>query len=219
MSSNANTVYNNVKLCNWLQFYGSDYLSTCNELHETSLLSQFSILTISKLKAINNKSFYCLILILSVDIGLNTGPVNNYHLPSLKEWKIFKLKELYLLHLNVNNPMPKIDELRCIDKLSDAAVIGITELKLDNYILDSEFQINNYQIFRFDRNRKGGGVVCYVRNNLSYIEKSFFPEKIESIFFRVLLPKAKPTTDPKRKQFPTNSAKLDTLKKRIIHSQ
>ena len=93
--------------------------------------------------------------------------------------------------------MPKIDELRCIDKLSDAAVIGITELKLDNYILDSEFQINNYQIFRFDRNRKGGGVVCYVRNNLSYIEKSFFPEKIESIFFRVLLPKAKPTTDPK----------------------
>ena len=66
-SSNCNMVYNNVNPCNHIRFYSPGNVSTCNELHETSLLSQFSILTISKLEAINvNKSFYHLILILLV---------------------------------------------------------------------------------------------------------------------------------------------------------
>ena len=39
-------VYNNVKLCNRLQFCSSDCISTCKELHETCLLSQFSILSL-----------------------------------------------------------------------------------------------------------------------------------------------------------------------------
>ena len=64
LSTCDNIVYNNAKLCNRLQFNSSDYISTCNELHEAYLSSQFPILTISKLKAINNnKSFYRLILI------------------------------------------------------------------------------------------------------------------------------------------------------------
>ena len=104
--------FNNVELCNRLQFCSSDCISTCNELHETCMLSQFSILTISKLKAINNnKSLYRLILILSGDISLNPGPVYNHHQPNLKDWDIFKMKELHLLHLNVNNHLPKINEL------------------------------------------------------------------------------------------------------------
>ena len=93
-------------------------------------LSQFSILKISELKAINNNiSFYRLILILSGDIGLNPGPVYNHHPLNLKEWDIFKIKGFHLLYLNVNSLLPKIDEL------SNAAVIGIAEYKLDNYFL------------------------------------------------------------------------------------
>ena len=192
LSTNDDMVYNNVKLCNRLQFYSPDYLRTCNELQEACLLSQLSILTISKLKAINNnKSFYRLliILILSGDISLNPGPVYNHHPPNLKEWDKFKIKGLHLLHLNVSSLLPKIDELRYIAKLSNAAVIGTTESKFDNCILDSETQIDNYQILRCDRNKKGGGVACYVRNDLSYIEKDFFPEELENIFFEIFLPK------------------------------
>ena len=188
-------VYNLVKLCNRLQIYSSNYISTCNELHKTCLLPQFSILTISILKGINNnKSFYHLIVKLLGDISLNPGPVYNHHPPNLKEWDIFKMKGLYLFHLNVNSLMPKINELRYRAKLSTAAVIGITESKLDNYILDSEIQIDNFQILHCDRNRKGGGVTCYVRNDLSSIEKHFFPEEIENIFFEFLLPKTKSIT-------------------------
>ena len=84
-----------------------------------------------------------MILILSGDISLNPGPVYNHHTPNLKEWVLFKIKGLYIFHLNVNSIPPKIDELRHIAKLSNAAVIGITESQLDNCILDSEIQIDN----------------------------------------------------------------------------
>ena len=46
------------------------------------------------------------------------------------------MKGLHLLHLNANSNLP-IDELRYIAKLSNAAVVGISETKLDNCILDS----------------------------------------------------------------------------------
>ena len=94
------------------------------------------------------------------------------------------MKGLNLLHLNVNRLLSKIDELRYIAKRSNAAVIGTIKSKLDKCILDSEIQIDNYHIIRCDRNRKGGGVACYVRNDLSYIEKDFFPEEIETYSLR-----------------------------------
>ena len=178
-------VYDNVKLCNRLQIYSRDYLSTCNELRESCLLlSQFSVLAISKLKAVKNKkSFYRLILLLSGDINLNPGPVYNHHPPNLKQWDIIKIKGLHLLHLNGNSLLPKIDELRYIAKLSNATVIGITESKLDNCIFYSQNQIYNYQIFRYDRNKKRGVVACYVRNGISYIKRDFFPEEKEKTYF------------------------------------
>ena len=77
-----------------------------------------------------------MILILSGDISLNPGPDYNQHPSNLKEWGKFKMKGLHLLHLNANSNLP-IDELRYIAKLSNAAVVGISETKLDNCILDS----------------------------------------------------------------------------------
>ena len=113
-------------------------------------------------------------------------------------------------------------------KPANAAVVGITESKLDNYILDSEIQIDSYQILCCDRSRKGGGVACYVRIDRSSIEKDFFPEEIENAFFEILLPKTKPITvgiiyrPPNQNNFlqtrNENFAKFDTFKK-IMHSR
>ena len=60
--------------------------------------------------------------------------------------------------------------------------------------------IDNYKILRCDRNRPGGGVACYIRNNLSYNMKndlsyhilSAFPCKTKNIFFEILLLNTKP---------------------------
>ena len=83
------------------------------------------------------------------------------------------------MYLNINSLLPKIDEHRNIAKLSNAAVIGIDKSRLDDSVLSSEIQIDNYNTFRYDRNRHGGGVVCYIRNNLNYDVKSFFRLKLK----------------------------------------
>ena len=88
--------------------------------------------------------------------------------------------------------LPKIDEFRNIAKLSNAAVIGISESKLDDSVLSSEIHIDNYNTLRCDRNRHGGGVVCYIRNDINFDFKPFFPPEIENVFFEILLPNTKP---------------------------
>ena len=49
-------------------------------------------------------------------------------------------------------------------------------------------------MIRCDRNRHGGGVACYVRNDISYNHKTIFNNGVESIFVDILLPKTKPFT-------------------------
>ena len=58
--------------------------------------------------------------------------------------------------------------------------------------METEIQIDDYNILRCDRNRQGGGVACYIRNDLSYDNISVFPREIESVFFEILLPNSKP---------------------------
>ena len=55
-----------------------------------------------------------------------------------------------------------------ITKLNNAPVIGICDSTLDHSVLDLDISIDNHKILRCDRNRQGGGVVCYVKNDLSY---------------------------------------------------
>ena len=47
-------------------------------------------------------------------------------------------------------------------------------------------------ILHCDRNRYGGVVACYMRNDLSYNILSDFPCEIENVFFEILLPNSKP---------------------------
>ena len=89
--------------------------------------------------------------------------------------------------------LPKIDELiRHIAKLSNAAVIKISESKLNYSMLTSKIQINEYDLLCCDRNGHGDRVVCYIGNNLSHNIKFYFPKDKEKIFFEIL-PSSKPT--------------------------
>ena len=71
------------------------------------------------------------------------------------------------MHININSLLPKIDELQYIAKLSEAAVIGILESKLDDSVQSFKTQIKNYDLIRSNRNRHGGGVACFIINDLS----------------------------------------------------
>ena len=107
-------------------------------------------------------------------------------------WNPFRKRGLHFLYLNINSLLPKIDELRLIAKKSNAAIIGITESKLDKTILDNEVKIEGNELKRSDRNRQGGGVACYIRKDLSFNVREDFSPDFENIFFDLLLPKSKP---------------------------
>ena len=130
----------------------------------------------------NSNSYYRLPLLLSGDINLNPGPLHNLQSLDHDEWNIFKHRGLHFLHLNINSLLLRIDELRHIARLTNAAVIGIFESKLDESVPISEIQIDEYDLLRCDRNKHGGELLCYIRNNLSYNVKSYFPKDIKTFF-------------------------------------
>ena len=150
--------------------------------------------SVSKLKYRNLNSYFHLLILLSGYISLNPGPTQQHKIQWLNEWNIFKSRGLHFIHLNINSLLPKIEELRIIAKSANAAIIGISESKLDESVLEPEIEIDNYKIIRCDRNRHGGGVACYIRNDLSYNIISVFPSEIERVFFEILLPNSKPIT-------------------------
>ena len=107
-------------------------------------------------------------------------------------WTPFKNRGLHLLHLNINSILPKIDELREIAKVSKATIIGISESKLDESILDDEIDIPGYKVFRADRNRNGGGVACYIKSDVARNVRKDFSNDIENLFLDIFLPNSKP---------------------------
>ena len=76
--------------------------------------------------------------------------------------------------------MPKIEELRVIAKSTNAAIIGISEAKLDESVLEPEIQIDDYKILQYDRNRHGGGVAFYARNDLRLTFYGFFHVRLKA---------------------------------------
>ena len=133
-----------------------------------------------------------MLLLLSGDISLNPGPVDQGTLQCSNQSNVFKNRGLHFIHLHINSLLSKIEEHRFIAKFTNAAVIGICESKRDTSVLEQEISIDSYKILCWDRNRHGGCVACYIRNDLSYNILSVFPREIEIFFFEILLPNSKP---------------------------
>ena len=98
---------------------------------------------------------------------------------------------MHFLHFNINSFFPKIDELKCIANKTKVAIIRIRESKLDNTVSDLKVNLPGYDILRCDRNRNGGGVVCFIRKDLHFNTRALNCKEIENIVFDILLPKSK----------------------------
>ena len=170
--------------CTRSEFFASEFMNICDDF-------QFSV---SKLKYRNLNSYFHLLILLSGDISLDSGPNHQNKLQCLKEWKVLKSRGFHFIHLSINSLLPKIEKLRIIAKSTNAAIIGVSESTLDESVLELEIQIDDYKIPPCDRSRHGGGVACYIRNDLSYNIVSVFPCEIESVFFEILLYNSKAIT-------------------------
>ena len=73
-------------------------------------------------------------------------------------------------------------------------ILVVTETKLDSIFPNYQFLIEGFsQPYRMDRNRNGGGVLIYVREDIpsKELKKHIFPDDIEGIFIEVNLRKIK----------------------------
>ena len=84
--------------------------------------------------------------LLSRHISSNPGTVYNNQSLHSNEWNPIRSKGIHLIHPNVNSLLAKIDEIRYIAERTKAAVIRITESKLDESIFQLEIQIDNYDL-------------------------------------------------------------------------
>ena len=58
--------------------------------------------------------------------------------------------------------MPKLYELRGVCEATKPDIICIVETWVDDSVSDNDLSISNYQLFRLDRNRHGGGIAIYI---------------------------------------------------------
>ena len=104
-----------------------------------------------------------LLLVMANDIELNPGPLISTDHNTIPH----SVKGLKLCHLNVRSIHNKLDQLSI--ELGDFDVISISESWLDNTVDNCLLHIEGFQPpSRIDRNRHGGGVIVYVKNNIPY---------------------------------------------------
>jgi len=82
---------------------------------------------------------------------------------------------IHVASLNIQNILPKIDELRhCLSQTVTADVMSLCETFLHDEITDSSLLINNYNFERRDcLNKKVGGVLVYIRKSIPYIRRLY----------------------------------------------
>ncbi len=76
-----------------------------------------------------------------------------------------------IANLNVNSLTRHVDDIRIMLTNYPFDILAINETKLDSSISDSEIYINGYIIIRKDRNRNGGRIAIYIKNNIFHFER------------------------------------------------
>ena len=110
-----------------------------------------------------------------------------------KKFDCFKSRGLHFIHLNMRSMLPKLSELKILAHKTRASVIAISETWLDETVTDSEIELEDFNVIRNDRNRNGGGVCLYIKNNIAFnVRSDLCNVQIESIWAEILLPKSKP---------------------------
>lgn len=100
-----------------------------------------------------------------------------------------KISNINSYYLNAGSLGNKKLEMCLIRDQYDPCIIGVAETHLDASCLDGEFFPNTYNVYRNDRDRKGGGVCIAVKQylNPARITVPNGPIKVEDIWVQLHL--------------------------------
>ena len=105
---------------------------------------------------------------------------------------VTKLKGLKIASLNVNSLLKHIDEIRHLLFKFPFDIFAINESKIDDSITDGEISISGFNLIRKDRSRAESGVVLYIRESLSYIDRNdLVPDRLEMLCAEINRPFSK----------------------------
>ena len=106
----------------------------------------------------------------------------------LKEIRIKNVNKLVIGTLNINSLSAKFDQLsEVIGNHLD--ILAIQETKLDSSYPTQQFALTGYsEPYRLDRNRDGGGVLIYVREDIpsKQLDKHSFTKNVEGLFIEII---------------------------------
>ena len=106
--------------------------------------------------------------------------------------RVKNVNRLIIGNLDMNSISNKFDQLKLFVQ-GKVDILIVTETKLDSTFPTSQFVINGYsEPYRFDRNRNGGGVLIYIREDIpSKLLADKLRHDIEGIFVVLNLRKKK----------------------------
>ena len=103
------------------------------------------------------------------------------------------VNRLIIGNLNINSISNKFDQLKLFAR-GKVDILIVTETKLDSTFPTSQFVTDGYsEPYRFDRNRNGGGVLIYIREDIpsKLLADHKLIHDIEGIFVELNLRKKK----------------------------
>ena len=109
----------------------------------------------------------------------------------IKQSRLDNIDNVIIGNLNINSLSAKFDGL--ITYIQDTFdILVLTETKLDNTFYSSQFFIDGFSDpYRLDRNRNGGGIIIYVREDIrsKNLVRHKIPSDIECLFIELNLGK------------------------------
>ena len=101
-------------------------------------------------------------------------------------------KNVLLGHLNINSVRNKFESTNELIR-NNFDIFVITESKLDSSFADSQFHVPGYRLFRKDRNKNGGGLMCYINQDLpvKIVTSYKFPRNLKVLPIEITIGKRK----------------------------
>ena len=138
--------FTSLQKCSTNEFFNVGTITSHHYVQHITLHQNLVYLAITNLKYKDYNNFYQFVLLLSGDVSLNPGPLQISPTVNFNIWEPLNKKGLHFLHINISSLLPKIDELKCIASKTNAAIIGITESKLDHTVPDLKVNLPGYDI-------------------------------------------------------------------------
>ena len=111
----------------------------------------------------------------------------------IKNLRLRNVNKVIIGNININSLPNKFEQLKEL-AIKHIDVLVITETKLDDSFPTSQFLMKGFaEPFRLDRNRNGGGVMIYIRNDIPsrLLSKHVFPSDIKGLYIELNFRKCK----------------------------